>query len=139
MTKLAALMIVLTLGLAPGKSAGSAPPARQKRWTGIGTTATKNLVYVDTKTVNTAGGITTATLRVTYLEPLKTDAGTVDAMWSVAMFDCAKRLVAVKQTTMFRNEKKGVVYDKRVVKIPGYGTTFKGSFSDVAMQYLCRK
>ena len=99
----------------------------------------KNPVFVDQKSVKTAGGIVTATLRVTYVELLKTDAGTVDAMWSTAMFDCAKRLVAVKQTTMFRNEKKGVVYDRRVVKIPGYGTTFKGSFSDVAMQYICKK
>ncbi len=136
MTKVAALVLVLALGSAPEEALG---PVLQGRWTQIGMTATKNPVFVDLKSVKTTGGIVTAALRVTYVEPLKVGKEGVNATWSTAMFDCAKRLIAVKQTTMFYNEKAGRVYEKRVVKIPGYGTTFKGSFSDVAMQYFCKK
>jgi hypothetical protein len=125
---IAVLMLVLT---------ASAPV--QRKWQAIGTTSVGNPVYVDPKSVKKgADGITTATLRVTFVKPVATPKGPIQASRTVAMFDCAKKLVAVKENTYYHDEKAGTVYQHSAPKIPGYGPAIKGSLPDVALGYFCK-
>jgi len=107
------------------------------RWQEIGKTSSGNPVFVDPKSVSTASGITTATVRVEFLEPVDTPKGKYTSARTVAMFDCAKRLVAVKENTYYLDEKRNKVAEHKVVGIPGYGTVIRGALPDVAMQHLC--
>jgi hypothetical protein len=114
--------------------------APQARWQEIGRTSTGNAVLLDPKSVKKApDGIITATLRVKFEKPIATPKGPITASRTVAMFDCAKKLVAVKENTFFHDEAKNSVYEKSVPGKPGYGTTIKGSLPDVAMGHLCTK
>lgn len=122
------------------KQTRSAPKSAPKsRWQQIGTTSSGNPVFVDPKSVSTANGITTATVRVEFVEPVDTPKGKYTSARTVAMFDCAKRLVAVKENTYFLDEKRNKVAEHKVVGKPGYGTAIKGALPDVAMQHLCAK
>jgi hypothetical protein len=118
--------------------AATVPP--QVRWKDIGKTSTGNTVLLDPKSVKKApDGIITATLRVKFEKPIATPKGPITASRTVAMFDCARKLVAVKENTYFHDEAKNSVYEKSVPGKPGYGTTIKGSLPDVAMGHLCTK
>jgi hypothetical protein len=56
---------------------------------------------------------------------------------STAMFDCAKNTFAVKENVFYSDIKRNVVYSRKVNAQPGYGPAIKGSFADVAMQFVC--
>jgi hypothetical protein len=115
-------------------------PAQSSRWKDIGTTSTGNPVQIDPKSVKTAkDGIITATFRVPYAKPFDHPKGKVTVTRAVAMFDCGKRTVAVKASTMYLDEKAGRIAEKSAPKIPGFGPTFSSTFSGVAMDYLCPK
>ena len=90
------LLFVMSLSLAP-----PAPPnVAQARWQEIGKTSVGNPVYVDPKSVKKgADGIVTATVRVTFVKPVTTPKGPITASRTVAMFDCSKKVVAVKENT----------------------------------------
>jgi hypothetical protein len=129
-----ALLLAL-LSLAP-----PAPPnVTQAKWQEIGKTSAGNPVYVDPKSVKKgADGIVTATLRVTFVKPTSTPKGPITASRTVAMFDCARKTVAVKENTYYHDEKSNSVYQHSAPKTPGYGPAIKGTLPDVAMTYLCK-
>ena len=73
-----------------------APDAQGSRWREIGKTSVGNPVFVDPKSVKKgADGIVTATVRVVFAKPVATPKGPITASRTVAMFDCAKKVVAV--------------------------------------------
>jgi hypothetical protein len=112
----------------------------QTKWQEIGKTSTGNSVYLDAKSVRKApDGIVTARVRVTYTPPLETPRGKVTSSRAVAMFDCAKRLVATKESVLFLNEAKGVEYSHRTIARPGFGPALTSTFADVALKHLCAK
>jgi hypothetical protein len=117
----------------------SLPDAVQTKWQEIGKTSVGNPVYVDPKSVKRgADGIVTATVRVTFVKPANTPKGPITASRTVAMFDCAKKVVAVKENTYYHDEKANRVYQHTAAGKPGYGPAIKGTLPDVAMAYLCK-
>lgn len=111
--------------------------AAQRRWKEIGRTSVGNPVYIDPRSVRRADGIITATVRATFVKPVKTAKGNLTASRTVVMFDCARRLVAVKENTLYLDERANRVFEHRVVGRPGYSTTIKGSLPDVALAHFC--
>jgi hypothetical protein len=55
------------------------------------------------------------------------------------MFDCGRKVVAVKENTYYHDEKAGKVYQHSAAAKPGFGPAIKGTLPDVAMAYLCSK
>jgi hypothetical protein len=112
----------------------------QTKWQEIGKTSTGNSVFLDGKSVRKApDGIVTANVRVTYVPPIDTPKGKVTSSRVVAMFDCARKLVATKQSVMYLNEAKGLEYRRRTIAKPGFGPAFESTFADVALRHLCAK
>ena len=120
--------------LAPARSG-----AQQRRWQEIGRTSSGNPVFVDPKSVRKEGGIVTATVRVQFVEPVATPKGAYTSARTVAMFDCAKRVVAVKENTYYLDEKRNRIAEHKVVGKPGFGTVILGTLPDVALRHLCAK
>jgi hypothetical protein len=116
-----------------------AAAAAQGGWQQIGTTSAGNTVFVNRASVKTAKGITTATVRVKLAKPGTTPRGPITSTRSVVMFDCAKQTYAVKENTIYHDEKANRVYDKKVIGIPGYGPPIKGGMPDIAIAHLCTK
>jgi hypothetical protein len=131
MLPLSAALLVL---LAPARA-----DSQQKRWREIGKTSSGNPVFVDPKSVKKEGGIVTATVRVQFVEPVATPKGAYTSARTVAMFDCAKRVVAVKENTYYLDEKRNRVAEHKVVGKPGFGTVILGTLPDVALRHLCAK
>ncbi|HEY3287387.1 MAG TPA: surface-adhesin E family protein [Gemmatimonadaceae bacterium] len=112
----------------------------QSKWQEIGKTSTGNSVYLDGKSVRKApDGIVTARVRVTYAPPLDTPKGKITSSRVLAMFDCAKGLVATRESVLYLNEAKGVEYSRRTIGKPGFGPALSSTFADVALKHLCRK
>jgi hypothetical protein len=123
-----------------GLSVGSAASLAAQATTTIGTTSVGNPVLLETKSVKTgADGIITATVRARFLKPIKAGASEYRASRTIAMFNCTTAKVAVKENWYYSDEKGTKVAQHKVVGIPGYGVTIKGSLPDVAMAHLCRK
>jgi hypothetical protein len=117
-----------------------ASSATQKRWQDIGKTSTGNPVLLDSRSVKKApDGIITATLRVAFVKPVATPKGPITASRTTAMFDCTKKVVAVKENTYFHDEAANRVFQKSAPVKPGFGTVIKGTLPDVAMAHLCAK
>lgn len=131
------LRVALTLALASISIAGALSAQPSKRWQEIGETSTGNKVYVDPRSISTQDSIITATVRVVYAKPSDTPKGPITGSRAVAMFNCASKKVAVKETIIWHDEAKGTMYEKRTPKIPGYGPVFTSNFSGVALKYLC--
>jgi hypothetical protein len=129
------LLLVASLSLA----APASPNVAQAKWQEIGKTSVGNPVYVDPKSVKKgANGIVTATVRVTFVKQANTPKGPITASRTVAMFDCAKKVVAVKENTYYHDEKSNSIYQHSAAQTPGYGPAIKGTLPDVAMAYLCK-
>jgi hypothetical protein len=134
------LRLTLFTVLGAGFSLATVPDAVQVRWKEIGKTSVGNAVLVDPKSVKKdAAGIVTATLRVAFVKPVATPKGPITASRTVAMFDCQKQVVAVKENTYFHDEKKNTVFQRSAPVKPGFGVAIKGTLPDVAMGYLCKK
>lgn len=116
-----------------------APAAAQRRWRKIGTTSSGNPVFLDPKSVSKAGDVVTATVRVQFVEPVATPRGAYTSARTVAMFDCARRVVAVKENTYYLDERRNRVAEHKVVGKPGFGTVILGTLPDVALRHLCPK
>ncbi len=114
-------------------------PVAAQKLTQIGTTMVGNPVLLETGTVSRANGIVSATVRARFVQPVKTPGGDLRSSRTVAMFDCAKWVVAVKENWYFLDDKWRKIGSHKVVGIPGYGSPIKGSLPDVAMTYLCKK
>lgn len=132
-TRLLALL-PLALLTAPG----AAPLGAQPRWQEIGRTVVGNPVYLDRRTTSTKGGITTATLRVAFVKPVRTPRGELTSSRTIVMVDCAKRELAVKENWYYFDEKANRVYEHKVVGKPGFGKAFEGSMQGVAVAHLCK-
>jgi len=112
----------------------------QEKWQEIGRTSTGSAVFLDTRSVRRGGdGIVTASVRATYAPPLDTPKGKVKSSRVVAMFDCARMLVATKQSVFYLDEAKGREYSRRVISKPGFGPALSSTFADVALKHLCKK
>jgi hypothetical protein len=125
------ILLVLVLSSLAAQSASG-------RWRQIGTTVTGNPVYLDPKSVTTTNGIVTATIRTTYTKAVATPKGPITASRAIAMFDCAKKQVAVKESIIWHDERKGIIYEKRAPTQPGFGPAFTSNFSGVALAHLCQ-
>jgi hypothetical protein len=129
--------IVLCLALA-----ALAPRAAhaQKRWKEIGKTSAGNSVLVDTRSVKTSMGITSAVIEVKFTTPVDAGSG---VRWYLskhdAMFDCAKRYIATKSNTYYGDPAGTKVVKRDVNKIPGFGPPIGGSMTQLAVDYFCRK
>lgn len=111
--------------------------AQAQRWKEIGKTSTGNAVYVDPASVVKRDSIVTATVRVVYAKPTETPKGPINGSRATAMFNCLRKTVAVKETIIWHDERKGTIYEKRTPSKPGFGPVFKSNFSGVALEYLC--
>lgn len=109
----------------------------QGRWQKIGKTRTGNPVYVDSKSVRSADGIVSATIRVTFAKPVTVPTGELTASRASAVFDCSKRSVAAKENTLFFDERSNSIYERKVNAKPGFGPAIAGTFADVALKYFC--
>jgi hypothetical protein len=111
----------------------------QGRWKDIGKTSSGNSVYVDPRSIKTVNGIITARVRVKFDPPVQTPQGAWATSQHIAMFDCGKSTIAVKESVYYANEKTNKVVERKVNAQPGFGPTIKGSLSQVALDYLCKK
>lgn len=127
--RLAAIALVLL--------AAPTPAAAQARWKEIGKTSSGNSVFVDRRSVERAGGIVTAVVRVRFTTPVQTPKGAMTSSRTVAMLDCAKRRLAAKENVYYIDERTNRVAERTVNKLPGYGPALKGTLGDVALTYFC--
>lgn len=116
-----------------------AAASAQSRWKEIGKTASGNSVYVESRSVHTAKGLTEATVRVVFSTPVQTPEGAWYTARTKATFDCATHKLAVKENTYYGNAKETKVVEHKVNKIPGYGAVPAGSLGAVALDYFCHK
>jgi hypothetical protein len=128
-------LLLATLAL----TATAVTAGAQGRWKDIGKTSSGNSVYVDPRSVKTVNGIVTARVRVRFEPPVQTPQGAWTASQHQAMFDCAKSRIAVKESVYYADEKTNKVVERKVNAQPGYGPALKGSLSQVALDYLCKK
>jgi hypothetical protein len=124
---------VLLLLTAASLAAQSAP-----RWREIGKTSTGNSVFLDPRSVTKdSTGIITATVRVLFAEPVPTPTGPITSSRSTAMFDCVRKLVAVKENIIWHDERAGTVYRRSAPAQPGFGPALTSTFAHIALEYLC--
>jgi hypothetical protein len=126
--------MMLSAGLTP------APAQQSSRWKEMGKTSSGNPVFVDPKSVTKAkDGIITARIRVKFMKPVEQPRGPA---WvqsrHIAMFDCAKKTVAAKESIYYADEAATKVVQRSAPKIPGYGSAIGGSMTAVALDYLCK-
>ena len=124
---------------APGDAAAQKSAGGRPRWKDIGVTGNGNPVQLDERSVRAEGGITTATLRVAFVKPVKSPKGPLTSARTIAMFDCARRQVAVKENWYYHDEKANRVYEHKVVAQPGWSTTIGGSMPAVALDHFCKR
>jgi len=135
------MRILCLLIVAAAANAGvlDAQAAGAPRWQEIGTTVTGNKVFLDARSVSRdSAGIITATVRTVYTDSVVTPQGVVRSIRSVAMFDCARRQVAAKETVMFSGRAGGTVVRRSAPARPGFGPVFTSNFSGVALEHLCK-
>lgn len=142
-----ALVLALAIGAAPGGPLGAplggplgGPLGAQgsPQWREIGKTSTGNTVYLDPRSVaRDSSGIITATVRVVYATPVETPQGPITGSRAVAMFDCKERKVAVKESIIWHDERRGTIYRRSVPARPGFGPALTSTFAHVALEHLC--
>jgi len=130
-------MLTLTLASILIAAAGASTASAQ-RLKEIGKTSTGDPVFLETKSVQRDKGIVTAAVRARFAKPTKAGMGDLYASRTIAMYDCAAKKVAVKENWYYLDAAGTKVGSHKVVGIPGYGVTFKGSVPDVAMLHLCK-
>jgi hypothetical protein len=109
------------------------------QWTEIGKTSIGNPVHVLTKSVSKAkDGIITATVRATFVKPVKSARGELKASKTIVMIDCVTHTIAVKENTYYFDEGMTKVYERTAPKIPGFSSPIKGTLPEIAMGYLCK-
>lgn len=103
----------------------------------IGVTSVGNVVLIERRTITRKDGIVTAAVRARFIKPIKAPGGELKASRTIAMFDCAKTLVAVKENWYYWDLKGTKVANHKVVGLPGFSSPIGGSLPDVAMKHLC--
>ena len=113
--------------------------ASAQKWKDIGKTAAGNMVSVDPKSVvKKSGGLVEARIRVVFVPPLKAQRGTWASSRTSATFDCGRRYLAVANQVYYSDAKSTIEIERSVNKKPGFGPALGGSFSAVALDYLCK-
>ncbi len=110
----------------------------QKKWTPIGTTASGNPVFVDSKSVKRTDSLVSATVRVVFSTPVQTPKGAWMSSRTSATFDCVRKRLAAKENVYYGDAKETKVVDRKVNAIPGYGPALGGSMGALALDYLCK-
>jgi hypothetical protein len=105
--------------------------APAQSWKEIGKTASNSVVLVDTRSIKRTKDSVTVTMRTRFAAP---DGEKITGTRTIATFNCAKGLVAVKENDSYRGDR---VVRRSIPKIPGYGVVFGGSLTGVAFNYLC--
>ncbi|MBI3792146.1 MAG: hypothetical protein HY275_14880 [Gemmatimonadetes bacterium] len=96
-------------------------------------------MYVGARSVSKGkDGIITATVRATFLKPVKTAKGEIRSAKTVVMIDCAKHVIAVKANTYYFDEAMTRVYETSAPKQPGFSSPIKGTTPEIAMAHLCK-
>lgn len=127
------------LALAVGTTvAPRAAAAQGGRWQEIGRTNIGNPVLLDRRSVRRVKDVVTATLRVRFAKPVASPRGPLTSTRTVVTFDCARRLVAVRENTIYHDEAAERVYEHRVVGAPGFAPPMGGSMPEVAIAHLCQ-
>jgi acyl-coenzyme A thioesterase PaaI-like protein len=134
-----ATLLATPLALAATAAPSGAQAAARARWREIGRTGNDNPVEIDERSMRREGTITTATLRVRFVKPVRSPKGPLTSARTVAMFDCAGRKVAVKENTYYHDERAGRVYERRVIAQPGWAPALGGSMPAVALDHLCAR
>lgn len=128
----------LAVALAISGAATALAAQGTPRWQEIGKTSTNNVVYLDPRSVSRdSAGIITATVRVVYTEAVDTPQGPITGSRATAMFDCAAKRVAVKESIIWHDERKGTIYRKSTPAKPGFGPALTSTFAHVALAHLC--
>ena len=110
----------------------------QGRWKEIGKTSSGNPVYVDPRSLKRVNGITTAKVRVKFVTPVKATNGMWYSSQHIAMFDCAKKTVAAKESIYYGDAAETHVTEKKTNAQPGFGPALGGSMTQVALDYICK-
>lgn len=105
----------------------------------IGTTSVGTPVLLEPASVSRRGDTVTAAIRTTLKPPIKNGATELRTSRTIAMFDCARKFVATKESWYYTDDRYKTVGMHRVVKLPGFGPAFDGSLPAVALTYLCAK
>lgn len=140
------VVALVCAGLAPAQvhtqsSAQAAPKARasarQPDRQPVGTLSGGDSVFVETRSVKRAAGITTAAMRVRFRKPAKVGATEWRSSRTIVMVDCTKRMAAVKENWYYLDDRGTKVANHKVVGIPGYGAPVPGSVTAVAVRHFC--
>lgn len=119
-------------------AAAAVPAAAQGRWKEVGKTSAGNSVFIDPKSMKTVNGIITAHVQVRFEKPVDAGHG---KQWRlsrhIAMFDCAKKTVAAKESIYYSDYGATKVAEKTVIAKPGFGSPIGGSMTKVAWDYVC--
>jgi hypothetical protein len=127
--------IVATLALLILPTVASA----QVKWKEIGKTSSGNMVSIDPRSVKRTGNLVAATVRVVFSTPVAMPNGPLASTRTKSVFDCTTRKMATTENVMYADARGTKVIERRVNKIPGYGTFFKGSPTELAYGALCTK
>jgi hypothetical protein len=114
------------------------PAAARAQWKEIGKTSAGNPISIDTKSIKTKDGVTSARVQVKFATPVQTPQGVWRLSRHDAMFNCAKKTVAAKSSTYYSDLAATKVVKRDVIKIPGYGPAIGGSMTQVALDYVCK-
>jgi hypothetical protein len=114
------------------------PSAAHAQWKEVGKTAAGNPISVDTRSIKTKDGVTSARVQVKFVEPVTTPQGVWRLSRHDAMFNCAKKTVAAKSSTYYSDVAATKVVKRDVIKIPGFGPAIGGSMTQVALDYVCK-
>ena len=117
----------------------AASAGAQGRWKEIGKTSADNSVYVDPSSVKKVNGIVTARIRVKFLTPVDTRKGQWKTSHHIAMFDCAARKVAAKESFYYSDDAGTKLVERSNIVKPGFGSPIGGSMTQVALDYICKK
>ena len=128
-TRLGAIILAGSLLLASSAAA--------QKLVEIGQTSVGTPVFLEAKSITRRDGIVTAAVRVRLQPPLKHALGDLRSSRTIAMVNCAKQTVATKESWYYLDDAGKRVGMHKVVKLPGFGPSFKGSLADVAIRYLC--
>jgi hypothetical protein len=111
----------------------------QVKWKEIGRTSSGNMVSIDPRSVKRTGNLVAATVRVVFSTPVAMPNGPLASTRTRSVFDCTTRKMATTENVMYADARGTKVIERRVNKIPGYSTFFKGSPTEIAFANVCGK
>ena len=108
-----------------------------RHWRQIGLTSRRDPVLIDPMSIETVQGVVHASVRVTFVKPAQLPAGKVRSVRASAMFDCARKTVAVTESWFYLDQPTGASPQHAVNAKAGFVAASYGSFEDVALKHIC--